>query len=91
MSFWGALVKVFRRKKVCVYVALDNKALFRATGKLQEAGIPYQTRIPGLLAGVNRGSSPPVGGSDFTEYEIYVKREHEEKARSVLGTYSRLP
>ena len=86
MSFWRAIGRVFRRNKVCVYIALRNEDLFRVTGKLQDAGIPYHTRIPGILSGINGGSNPPVAGSDFTEYEIYVKREYEEQARFVLGT-----
>lgn len=84
MSFWKITAKLFHRKRVCVYTVFDHQDLFRITGLLQDADIPYQTRIPGLIGGIN-GVNPPAAGSDFNEYQIYVKREDEERARFVLG------
>lgn len=77
--------RLFGGSRVCVYVALGNKDLFRVTGMLQDAEIPYQTKIHGISAGINGGMTQPVAGSDFSEYEILVKREDAEQARFVLG------
>lgn len=88
MSFWRSIGGLFRRRKVSVYVALSDQDLYRVTGKLRDAGIPYHTKTPGImgLGELNTNNFIPGDGNRFTEYEIYVKREDAERAVYVIGS-----
>ncbi|QQE78330.1 hypothetical protein [Alicyclobacillus sp. SO9] len=81
MSFWTAIAKVFRGKKVSVYVAMGDANYMRAAGHLEDAGIPFYVKMGG-----NMGGGELSFDNRLSEYEFYVKREYEEQARYVLGT-----
>ncbi|MCF8567565.1 hypothetical protein LLE49_22860 [Alicyclobacillus tolerans] len=81
MAFLAALGKLFRRRKVCVYVTMGDMNYTRVAGQLENAGIPFYVKMGGNMNGGELGFD-----NRMSEYEIYVKRENEEQARFVLGT-----
>lgn len=73
------LAHVFGLHRVSVYVAMGDVNYIRASGKLQDAGIPFWLKMMGSSAGM----MTPNG--DLTEYEIFVRLEDEHEAKAALG------
>ncbi|GEN34093.1 MULTISPECIES: hypothetical protein [Aneurinibacillus] len=71
-----------REYRCLVYTAFNNNDYFKATSRLRAAGIKYDIKIR-----LNSGYPSPSGYStshDYTQYDIYVKKEEEHKAQRAI-------
>jgi hypothetical protein len=74
------LISVFQlfidRKWKCIYTAYGSEDYYRVVGKLKSKGVKFKTKIP-MNARLFRYN-------DNTQYDIYVKKEFEDKALNAL-------
>jgi flagellar biosynthesis/type III secretory pathway M-ring protein FliF/YscJ len=70
---------VFNRKWKLLYTAFGYEKYFRVVSALKDDGIKYKTKTP-MGAIRNR----ELINNDFTQYDIYVKKDEEEKAVGAL-------
>ncbi|WNB90889.1 hypothetical protein [Bacillus sp. NEB1478] len=67
---------ILNRNWKLFYTALSEENYFQITGKLKEAGVKYRTEVPVSVRARHYNEN--------TQFDIYVKKEEEHKAVSVL-------
>ncbi|GED69334.1 hypothetical protein BRE01_30360 [Brevibacillus reuszeri] len=78
MSFFHAL---FSKYKCLIYTAFGHEKYLQIVHKLRAAGVQFRTRTYSQES--NQLGSQTFGffpRNDFTQYDIYVKKEDEHKA-----------
>ncbi|WCN38635.1 hypothetical protein [Aneurinibacillus uraniidurans] len=71
-----------RKNRCLVYTALNHDDYFKIVARLKSAGISYAVKTPS-----NSGYPTPSGYStshDYTQYDIYVKKENQHKAQQAI-------
>ncbi|WP_123040359.1 hypothetical protein [Cohnella candidum] len=87
MGFWKRLFEALTPgSRIVLYVATNESDLFRVTGQLINAGVPYTVKSP-LTARPQRGGF--LIGERAQIYEIYVKPEHEYQALRAISSGNR--
>ncbi|MFP3392703.1 hypothetical protein [Brevibacillus sp. SIMBA_040] len=82
MSFFHAL---FSKYKCLIYTAFGHEKYLQIVHKLRAAGVQFRTRTYSQQG--NQFGSPVFGlfpRNDFTQYDIYVKKDDEHKAQMAI-------
>lgn len=82
MSLLSRLNGIFRNNDVLLYTAIGDDDCMKVVGKLNDARIIYKSKSRGIYAGSGKRSM----GFDtkLSQYDIYVNRDDEYKARLAL-------
>lgn len=70
---------LFSRHRCLIYTAFGHEQYAKIVGKLQTHGVPYRTRM-----WFTNSSNSSWEFVDYTQYDIYVKKEDEYKAQQAI-------
>lgn len=63
----------------CIYTAFGNDNYFKVIAKLENEGIQFKTKTP-----MNLGSQDFQNRHKTTQYDVFVKKEHEQIAQRAV-------
>lgn len=63
----------------CIYTAFGNDNYFKVIAKLENEGIQFKTKTP-----MNLGSQDFQNRNETTQYDVFVKKEHEQIAQRAV-------
>ncbi|MGE7765072.1 hypothetical protein [Peribacillus sp. NPDC096540] len=63
----------------CIYTAFGDDNYFKVIAKLENEGIQFKTKTP-----MNLGSKDFQSRHKTTQYDVFVKKEHEQIAQRAL-------